>query len=129
MTSGQDLLSRLVAESAVEMERRRALGSEPELEARAARYTPRDFAAALRGPGLAVIAEMKQRTPSMGVLVSDYRPDMLARAYAEGGAAALSVLTQEGSFGGSLEHLATARASCDVPILRKDFVSDPYQVL
>jgi indole-3-glycerol phosphate synthase len=126
---GQDLLSRLVDESAVEMDRRRANVPERELEARAARYTPRNFAAALRGPGLAVIAEMKHRTPSVGVLATDYRPDALARTYAGGGAAALSVLTQETSFGGSLEHLEAARQSCDLPILRKDFISDPYQLL
>jgi indole-3-glycerol phosphate synthase len=129
VTSGQDLLSRLVTESAVEMERRRATVPERELEARAASYKPRDFAAALRGPGLAVIAEMKQRTPSMGVLTNDYRPDHLAQDYSEGGAAALSVLTQETSFGGSLDHLKTARASSSLPILRKDFISDAYQVL
>ena len=129
MTAGQDLLSRLVTESAVEMQRRRATVSERELESRAARYAPRDFAAALRGPGLAVIAEMKQRTPSMGILSNDYRPDRLAQVYSEGGAAALSVLTQETSFGGSLDHLMAARASSSLPILRKDFVVDPYQIL
>ena len=111
------------------MERRRAVVPERELEARAGRYTPRDFASALRRPGLAVIAEMKQRTPSMGVLATDYRPDQLARAYSEGGAAALSVLTQETSFGGSLGHLEIARTNSELPILRKDFISDAYQIL
>jgi indole-3-glycerol phosphate synthase len=129
VTSGQDLLSRLVHESAAETERRRAVVPERELEARAGRYTPRNFSAALRKPGVAVIAEMKQRTPSMGVLATDYRPDQLARTYSDGGAAALSVLTQEASFGGSLEHLETARANSLLPILRKDFISDPYQIL
>jgi indole-3-glycerol phosphate synthase len=129
VTSGQDLLTRLVAESAAEMERRRATTSERELEQRAAAYSPRDFAAALRRSGLAVIAEMKQRTPSMGVLATEYRPDRLAATYTEGGAAALSVLTQETSFGGSLEHVEAARAHSPLPILRKDFISDPYQLL
>lgn len=87
-----------------------------------------DFIAALAGPGLAVIAEMKQRTPSMGVLSEDYRPADLARAYASGGAAALSVLTQEESFGGSLEHLRAARATSSLPILRKDFITDRYEI-
>jgi indole-3-glycerol phosphate synthase len=127
--SGQGLLSWLVAESVAEMERRRATVSEHELEARAAHYTTRDFAAALRGPGLAVIAEMKQRTPSMGVLAADYHPDRLAAVYTDGGAAALSVLTQEQSFGGSLAHVEAARAHSTLPILRKDFISDPYQLL
>jgi len=111
------------------MDRRRALVAERQLESRAEAYSPLDFAAALRRPNLAVIAEMKQRTPSMGVLATDYRPDRLAREYAEGGAAALSVLTQEASFGGSLDHLASARAETRLPILRKEFISDPYQVL
>ena len=65
----------------------------------------------------------------MGVLAVEYRPDRLARMYSEGGAAALSVLTQEASFGGSLDHLASARAQTSLPILRKDFISDPHQVL
>jgi indole-3-glycerol phosphate synthase len=111
------------------MERRRAEVPERELEERAARRRPRDFAGGLRRPGLAVIAEMKQRTPSMGVLAADYEPARLAHAYSEGGAAALSVLTQEQSFGGSLEHLAAARAASSLPILRKDFIAHPYQVL
>lgn len=93
-----------------------------------AAYTPKDFAGALRGPNLAVIAEMKQRTPSMGVLSEDYRPADLAHAYAEGGAAAISVLTHMAGFGGRVEHLRAVRAATDLPILRKDFVTDPYEV-
>jgi indole-3-glycerol phosphate synthase len=93
-----------------------------------AAYTPKDFAGALRGPKLGVIAEMKQRTPSMGVLAEDYRPADLAHAYAEGGAAAISVLTHMAGFGGRVEHLRTVRAATDLPILRKDFVTDPYEV-
>ena len=93
-----------------------------------AAYTPRDFAGALRGPELAVIAEMKQRTPSMGVLSEDYRPADLAHAYAEGGAAAISVLTHMAGFGGRVEHLRSVRAATELPILRKDFVTDPYEV-
>ena len=93
-----------------------------------AAYTPKDFAGALRGPELAVVAEMKQRTPSMGVLTDDYRPADLAHAYAEGGAAAISVLTHMAGFGGRVEHLRSVRAATDLPILRKDFVTDPYEV-
>jgi indole-3-glycerol phosphate synthase len=124
-----DLLARLVAESERETRRRRDHVSVDELEARAARYTPKDFRAALRAERLAVIAEMKRRTPSMGVLDPDYRPEQIARAYVEGGAAALSVLTQEGSFGGEIEHLDAVRAHVELPILRKDFIVDRYQVL
>lgn len=129
MISGGDVLTRLVAESAAETERRRSQTSRSDLEQRAARYAPRDFAAALRDPGWAVIAEMKQRTPSMGVLTDAYQPEALAEAYTRGGAAALSVLTQETSFGGSIAHLEAARAHTSLPILRKDFVTDAYQVL
>ncbi len=83
---------------------------------------------ALRRPGLAIIAEMKQRTPSMGVLADDYRPIDLARAYSEGGAAAISVLTHMAGFGGRPEHVAAARLATDLPILRKDFITDPYEI-
>ena len=93
-----------------------------------AAYTPKDFAGALRGPNLAVIAEMKQRTPSMGVLSEDYRPADIAHAYADGGAAAISVLTHMAGFGGRIEHLRAVRAATDLPMLRKDFVTDPYEV-
>ena len=121
-------MSRLVGESRAAMEERRARLPERVLEARAAAYAPKDFGAALRRPGLAVIAEMKQRTPSMGVLATEYRPDLIAATYTRAGASALSVLTQEASFGGSLEHLQAARASSPLPILRKDFMTDPYEV-
>jgi indole-3-glycerol phosphate synthase len=93
-----------------------------------AAYTPMDFLGALRRPGLAVIAEMKQRTPSMGVLSEDYRPADLAHAYEEGGAAAISVLTHMAGFGGRVEHVRSVRAATALPILRKDFVTDPYEV-
>jgi len=98
------------------------------LEQAVAAYTPKDFLGALRQPHLAVIAEMKQRTPSMGVLTGDYRPADLAHAYADGGAAAISVLTHMAGFGGRPEHIRQVRAATDVPILRKDFVTDPFEV-
>ena len=75
MTEDQkDLLGRLVTQARQDLQRRRALIAQDQLERAVAAYTPKDFAGALRGPGLSVIAEMKQRTPSMGVLVEDYRP-------------------------------------------------------
>jgi len=128
VTSDPDLLARLVAQARVDMERRRALIATDEHERAIHDYTPKDFAGALRRPGLAVIAEMKQRTPSMGVLTEDYRPMDLARAYSDGGAAAISVLTHMAGFGGRPEHVATARLATDLPILRKDFITDPYEV-
>jgi indole-3-glycerol phosphate synthase len=127
--AGLNLLARLVAEATAETGRRRSQVTASELERSADAYSPKDFAAALRRPGLAVIAEMKRRTPSMGVLTSDYRPERLAEKYTAGGAAALSVLTQEASFGGALEHVREARAHTGLPILRKDFITDAYQML
>jgi indole-3-glycerol phosphate synthase len=124
----EGILARLVADARHDMQRRRALVPDDELERAAAAYTPRDFKSALRGLDLAVIAEMKQRTPSMGVLAEDYRPADLARTYAQGGAAAISVLTHMAGFGGRPEHITSARAVTSLPILRKDFVTDPYEI-
>lgn len=121
-------MARLVLEARQDLQRRRHLLDRDRLEESAAAYTPKDFAGALRRPGLAVIAEMKQRTPSMGILVDDYRPADLAHAYVEGGAAAISVLTHMAGFGGRPEHLRSVRAATDLPILRKDFVTDPFEV-
>ena len=124
----QDLLSRLVIEARQDMQRRRALVSQDDLERAIATYIPKDFVGALRRPGLAVIAEMKQRTPSMGVLADEYQPAELARAYEAGGAAAISVLTHMAGFGGRPEHVESARLATGLPILRKDFITDPYEV-
>jgi indole-3-glycerol phosphate synthase len=128
VTKESDLLTRLVTEARQDMQRRRALMPRDQLERAAAAHTPKDFVGALRRPGLAVIAEMKQRTPSMGVLSEDYRPTELARAYTEGGAAAISVLTHMAGFGGRPEHIEEARLATHLPILRKDFVTDSYEV-
>jgi indole-3-glycerol phosphate synthase len=123
-----DLLRRLVLEARQDLQRRRYLVDSDRFEQAVAAYTPRDFVGALRRPQLAVIAEMKQRTPSMGVLSEDYRPADIAHAYADGGAAAISVLTHMAGFGGRVEHMRAVRAATDLPILRKDFVTDPYEV-
>ncbi len=123
-----DLLSRLVLEARLDLQRRRFLMGSDQFEMAVAAYMPKDFVGALRKPALAVIAEMKQRTPSMGVLTEDYRPADLAHAYTDGGAAAISVLTHMAGFGGRPEHIRTVRAATQLPILRKDFVTDPYEV-
>jgi indole-3-glycerol phosphate synthase len=101
--------------------------------AAAARRAPRSrgFAAALERPsaGLRVIGEVKKASPSRGVIREDFDPVAIARAYEAGGAAAISVLTDEEFFAGSLEHLEAVRRSVSLPLLRKDFLIDRYQVL
>ncbi|MCX7682384.1 MAG: indole-3-glycerol phosphate synthase TrpC [Anaerolineae bacterium] len=94
----------------------------------AAASPPRDFAAALRAPGLSLIAEIKRASPSKGMLAPHLDAPALARRYETSGAAALSVLTDEHFFCGSLEDLRIVRQSVTIPVLRKDFILDPYQV-
>jgi indole-3-glycerol phosphate synthase len=88
----------------------------------------RDFRAALGKPGLACIAEFKRRSPSKGWINRDADSAVVASAYQAAGAAAISVLTDSPFFGGSLDDLRRARAAVDIPVLRKDFIIDPYQV-
>lgn len=92
--------------------------------------TSRGFAAALRrADGLGVIAEVKRRSPSKGDLFADLDPASLARSYEQGGATCLSVLTDGASFGGSVDDLQSARAGCELPVLRKDFTVSAHDVL
>ena len=94
----------------------------------AARRDYRGFTSALAVPGVRIVAEIKRASPSLGIISSDLDPAALARAYADGGAAALSVLTEPVYFKGSANDLQVARAAASLPVLRKDFIIDPYQV-
>ena len=89
----------------------------------------RDFAAALRAQGLGVIAEVKRRSPSAGALAAEADAGATARRYADAGAVAISVLTEPDHFGGALEDLDIVRDAQTAPVLRKDFVVDPYQIV
>jgi len=125
-------LSEILAAKRREVESRRAAVSERELRARLAEARPpRGFQAALspRGGPLGVIAEVKRASPSVGAIDTGVDAVALARRYAAGGARAISVLTDGPGFGGSLEDLRAVREALSIPVLRKDFLVDPYQVL
>lgn len=128
--AAHDILERIVAQKRREIDA--AMQSVPadELELRARRNAPpRDFIAALRAKRPAVIAEIKRASPSKGLLRRDFDPASIARSYEKHGAACMSVLTDEKFFQGTAEHLRQAREACSLPVLRKDFVVEPYQVL
>lgn len=130
--SRPDLLAAIVGATRRIIETRRELVPAAVLERQAAARTPQAdaFRAALRQPGrVNVIAECKRRSPSRGVLRQDYDPQAIAEGYARAGAAALSVLTEPTFFDGSLAHLAAVRSAVSIPLLRKDFIVDEYQML
>lgn len=89
---------------------------------------PRDFASALQAPGVSLIAEVKKASPSKGLLCPDFDPLALARTYETNGASAISVLTDEHFFQGHLDYLRAIRQAANIPVLRKDFIIDSYQV-
>src|SRR5699024_8852038 len=108
---------------------RQAAASLDEMKSRAADAPPALPALeALRAPGVGVIAEVKRRSPSKGALADIADPAKLAATYADGGARAISVLTERRRFDGSLDDLARVRRAVDIPVLRKDFIVTPYQV-
>jgi indole-3-glycerol phosphate synthase len=120
-----DILAQIVERKKVEL-----LDRDPSVESRAASSVAdrRDFSAAINRGRPSIIAEVKKASPSKGVLVENFDPAAIARDYQNGGAAALSVLTDERHFQGSLGNLETARSSVQLPVLRKDFTIDAYHV-
>ncbi|MBL8448512.1 MAG: indole-3-glycerol phosphate synthase TrpC [Dechloromonas sp.] len=132
-SSGSDILDRILATKGEEVAAARAVRPLAEVRADAERQpAPRDFLAALKTTVAAgrpaVIAEIKKASPSKGVIRPDFRPADIAASYADHGAACLSVLTDGPYFQGSPEYLKAARAVCTLPVLRKDFLVDAYQV-
>jgi indole-3-glycerol phosphate synthase len=128
-----DILQRILARKRVEIDERRARVSDADLARQLAGASRvRGFGDALRAKVAAgqpaVIAEVKKASPSKGVMRPDFRPADIARSYAEGGAACLSVLTDVDFFQGADDYLLQARAACALPVLRKDFTIDAYQV-
>lgn len=126
----ETILDRIVAEKRREIDRQFAGVSLAELEKQAAEGPPiRDFFAALAEPaGVALIAEVKKASPSAGIIREDFDPAEIATAYAESGAACISVLTDEPFFQGKLEYLSAVRAAVEIPVLRKDFLIDSRQL-
>lgn len=122
------ILDKIVAEKRQEVEQKKRSLPVSALKERITQQMPLDFASALRGDSLRLIAEVKRASPSRGVLRPDFNPVELAKTYARGGATAISVLTETNHFQGSLEHLAAIRDEVSLPLLRKDFIFDPYQV-
>ncbi|BAO43005.1 indole-3-glycerol phosphate synthase TrpC [Thiolapillus brandeum] len=133
MNDTPDILKKIIARKTEEIAMARRKVPEEALREQLSRASaPRGFVAALKDkiaagqPG--VIAEIKKASPSKGVLREDFRPADIARSYAQHGAACLSVLTDVDFFQGSPEYLKQARAACELPVIRKDFIVDPYQV-
>ena len=128
-----DILQKILAVKAREVAAALQQKSLSQMRAEAEQAVPvRDFVGAIRhkiAAGLpAVIAEIKKASPSKGILRADFKPAELAASYASHGAACLSVLTDEQFFQGSTAYLQQARAACQLPVLRKDFMVDPYQI-
>lgn len=134
-----DILERIIATKRVEVAHglntmpMNALRDQVEAQRQDPFYTPRGFVAAIEGKitngKSGIIAEIKKASPSKGILRAEFDPEWIAKSYAQHGAACLSVLTDVQYFQGSSDYLKVARAACALPVLRKDFMIDPYQVL
>jgi indole-3-glycerol phosphate synthase len=123
------MLNRIIAQKREEVElRKKSMPLSSLKEGIAQRQMPLDFTLALDGDHTRLIAEVKRASPSRGILCPDFNPVELAKSYAQGGAAAISVLTETNYFDGSIDHLAAIKEQTHLPLLRKDFIFDPYQV-
>src|SRR4030042_1122601 len=122
------ILDKIVDDKKQEVARAKQEVSLSALKERAGGRRPLDFAAALRGDGLKLIAEVKKASPSKGLLCPDFKPVEMAQTYAQNGAAAISVLTEVKYFQGNIEYLTAIREAVNIPLLRKDFIFDEYQV-
>jgi len=123
------MLDKIIAEKREEVaQRKRQLPLSVLKERIAQSRAALDFAAALSGDSTRLIAEVKRASPSRGVLCPDFDPVALAKSYAQAGAAAISVLTETNYFQGSIDHLVAIREAVNLPLLRKDFIFDPYQI-
>ncbi len=125
-------LDQIMAHTLLQVHAKKETANLARLERHAAEHRPRGFAANLRkaaAAGPAVIAELKKASPSRGIIRDDYRPVDIAKGYAAAGAAAISVLTDEEFFKGSLDDLEAVSKAVTIPVLRKDFILDPFQIL
>jgi indole-3-glycerol phosphate synthase len=122
------ILDKIVADKRQELESVKRKVPLNALREQAAGRKPLDFTSALRGNGIKLIAEVKKASPSRGLLCPDFQPVALAQTYAQNGAAAISVLTESKYFQGRLEYLAAIRKAVSIPLLRKDFIFETYQI-
>jgi len=123
------MLDKIISRKREEVEQRKKILALGQLKKRIAQQKPPlNFARALKGEHIWLIAEVKQASPSRGILSKNFNPVELATTYAQGGANAISVLTEVNYFKGSIDHLAAIREVVKLPLLRKDFIFDPYQV-
>jgi len=123
------MLDKIIAQKREEVKQRKKVANMTYLQERIARQKPPlDLALALKGDNIRLITEVKRASPSRGILSPNFNPIKLAQTYAEGGAAAISVLTEANYFMGSIEHLAAINEAVGLPLLRKDFILDSYQI-